>query len=106
LIATLGGAHIYHVYADYWIAYRLAFDSHERIVATELGPTGVALRDGNVRRPSGSPPRYPPYARRVAANRHAFVYFRRDAELAFPRQLVAAGYQRLLTGPFAVYLPT
>jgi len=105
LISTLDRARIDYVYADYWIAYRLAFDSHERIVGSELGPQGVSLRNGVVVRPAGVAPRYPPYARRVAANRHAFVYFRRSSSLPFPTELVAAGYHRVVTGPFAVYLP-
>lgn len=106
LVAVLDRAGIDHVYADYWITYRLAFDTRERIVATEVDPGGSSIRNGVVRRPKDQIPRQPAYARAVDESpRRGFVFFRRSAGLALPRQLVALGYRRVLTGGFAVYLP-
>ncbi len=105
LIGVLERGGVTHVYSDYWITYRLDFDSRERIVATELDPGNSWIRHGVVQRPSGLTPRFDRYARSVDRHRHGFVFFRRSADLPLPRRLVALGYRRLLTGEFAVYLP-
>jgi 4-amino-4-deoxy-L-arabinose transferase-like glycosyltransferase len=105
LVDTLEHAGVTHVYADYWISYRLDFDSRERIVATELDPGNSWIRHGVVQRPSGLHPRSPGYARAVDTHRHGFVFFRRSTGEPLPRRLLQVGYRRVLTGEFAVYLP-
>jgi hypothetical protein len=106
LIGVLERAGVTHVYADYWITYRLDFDSHERIVATELDPGNSWIRHGVVQRPVGLKPRSLAYAHAVDASRHGFVFFRRSTGLPLPKRLVELGYRRVLTREFAVYLPT
>lgn len=106
LVGILDRARISYVYADYWIAYRLDFDSHERLVATELDPDHSRIRNGAVQRRDAEA-RSAAYAREVdASRRHAFVFFRRSTGLGLPRQLAELGYRRVLTGEFAVYLPS
>jgi hypothetical protein len=106
LTGVLERAGVTHVYADYWITYRLDFDSHERIVATELDPGNSWIRHGVVQRPVGLKPRSLGYAHAVDASRHGFVFFRRSTGLPLPKRLIELGYRRVLTGEFAVYLPT
>jgi hypothetical protein len=84
-IAALDRAGVTEVYADYWVAYRLAFETEERIVAS----------------PSWGIDRYPPYTARVeAAARPAWVVTvgpQLDAlvaaldRLGVPADVVAAG---------------
>ena len=82
LVSTLDGLGLDHVYADYWIAYRLAFDTRERIIASQIEiepePAKLTLRDGQAVPPPGSYVRYPPYAREVEAARHGFVVLPAD----------------------------
>ena len=87
--------------ADYWISYRLSFDTRERIISTEYVYTGLEPEDGRLV-PSPRPStRYPPWQRKVEHSDHAFVVFRNDP---MPRrQLAAHGYERHVVGPFAVY---
>lgn len=109
LVSTLDGLGIDHVYADYWIAYRLAFDTRERIIGSmiefEPNPVKLTLRGGQAVPPAGSYTRYPPYAREVQAAPHAFVFFRQTlGRNAVASQLVRLRYRRLDTGPFVVYV--
>jgi hypothetical protein len=108
LISTLNTLGLDRVYADYWIAYRLDFDSRERIVAAQLAPaiTGVSVYQGRVLPVRDLPGRYPPYWRSVRSSKHGFVLFRRalrDDPLA--AQLTAHGYTRHTVGPFVVFAP-
>jgi hypothetical protein len=50
LVRALDRAGIDHVYADYWVAYRLTWESHGRITATPLQPVRSTRLDGEVRR--------------------------------------------------------
>ena len=92
---------VHHIYADYWIGYRLSFDTRERVISTEYLYTGLRVEDGRLV-PSPRPAtRYPPWQREVEHSDHAFVVFRKDP---MPRKLLAAhGYERHVVGPFAVY---
>lgn len=91
---------IHDVYANYWIAYKLAFDSRERIIATEYPYTSLVERHGQLVPEPPPATRYPPWQRRVERAPHAFVVFRHDR---MPRTLAEHGYRRHLVGPFAVY---
>jgi len=109
LVSTLDGLHLGHLYADYWIAYRLDFDTRERIVATPIElvnhPAKLTIRDGQaVPLPGGPPVRYPPYATEVERAPHGFVFFRQGiGSNPVAPQLDKLGYRRLVTGPFVVY---
>ena len=84
------------IYADYWIAYSVAFESGERIVAGVLGDD---LRRGFNR--------YIPYAHQVDTSPSPAYVFAAGSpqDLAFGGKLVAGGisYQRSLVGGYAVY---
>lgn len=106
LIGRLDASHLRYVYADYWIAYRLDFDSHERVVASEIDPAHLCLCDGAVRPGKGLVPRYEPYARAVARHRHGVLLFRRSDTRRLEARLSALGYRRTVTGQFALYVPS
>jgi 4-amino-4-deoxy-L-arabinose transferase-like glycosyltransferase len=91
---------IHAVYANYWIAYKLAFDSRERIVATEYPYTSLVERGGQLVPAPTPATRYPPWQSRVEHAPHAFVVFRHDP---MPRTLAAHGYRRRVVEGFAVY---
>jgi hypothetical protein len=107
LIATLDGLHIRRTFADYWIAYRLAFESRERIIAVENKFDDLDVRHGVVQ-PTVDPfVRYWPYDREVRESaRHAFVFFRRQQPRHdFVATLRAHGYTRHDVQTFVVYAP-
>jgi hypothetical protein len=107
LIATLDDLHIRRAFADYWIAYRLAFESRERIIAVENKFDDLYVRNGVVE-PTADPfVRYWPYDRDVRESaRHAFVFFRRkQPEHDFIAKLRAHGYTRHDVQTFVVYAP-
>jgi dolichyl-phosphate-mannose-protein mannosyltransferase len=106
LIRTLDSADVRHVYATYWLAYRLAFDTHERIVATPAKFAALRLDDGRATLAPNPFVDYPRFEREVDASRHAFVLFR-DTVGGYPvvRKLAGLGYERRDVGPFAVWLP-
>ena len=75
-----------HVYANYWLAYRITFESDERVVATSTGHV-----------------RYEPHDRAVRSDpRAAHVFF---AGAPDERRFARDGYRRLREGPFAIYVP-
>jgi hypothetical protein len=77
------------VLANYWIAYRISFESRERIVATSTGFV-----------------RYEPHDRLVRSSDHpARVYVAGSRpDLRARAGLRAQGYRRLTAGGFAVYV--
>jgi hypothetical protein len=92
LIDALDAHHVTHFDADYWIAYRIAFETDERII--------------------GSPrafKRWPPYDAAVAADPHPPAVFvtRSALDTQYHRGLVALGidYERYHAGEFDVYQP-
>ena len=93
LIDALDAHHVTRFDADYWIAYRIAFETDERII--------------------GSPrafKRWPPYDAAVAADPHPPAVFvtRSALDTQYHRGLVALGldYERYHAGEFDVYQPT
>ncbi len=105
LITTLDRLRLDRVYADYWIAYLLDFDTNERIIGAESTLDGLTFANGRaVPLPGGV--RYVRYNREVAAARHGFVWFRRTPPArAVVAQLVRHGYSPHRVGPFVVYAP-
>jgi 4-amino-4-deoxy-L-arabinose transferase-like glycosyltransferase len=92
LLRVLDRAGAKTVFADYWVAYPIDFESRERIVATPTAGTGDI--------------RYLPWdetVRRSANPAHVFV--RGTGREARARaKLLAAGYRRVEVGGFSVYL--
>jgi hypothetical protein len=101
------------VFAGYWVAYRLDFETDERLVAAEATLPTLSLRDGRVvpDRPTGlDESRHAEYDTVVRADPDAgFVLLRepppdRPAEDARWRRLLEqAGYERTVVDGFAVY---
>lgn len=107
LIAELDRNGIDRVRADYWIAYRLTFETDERIIASHSGIDPTQTRDGQVvaRNPGWS--RNWSYNRAVDSSpRAAIVYSRTDVAESRNRTLLSQhGYKRETIGPFIMYLP-
>jgi 4-amino-4-deoxy-L-arabinose transferase-like glycosyltransferase len=106
LISTLDRLGLDHVYAYYWIAYRLDFDTRERIIAVEDQFTLATFCDRQLT-PLPSPfVRYPPYQREVRVALHGFVFFRAGTRsIPIVKRLERRGYRRYFVGPFVVYAP-
>ncbi len=105
LISTLDRLGVDRLYADYWLAYALTFDTKERIIAAQNKFTRLTFAGGQAT-PSDDPyNRYGPYQTEVKAARHGFVFFRaRRRSNAIPTELSRHGYRRYVVGPFAVYV--
>jgi hypothetical protein len=93
LIDALDAHHVTHFDADYWIAYRVTFETDERII--------------------GSPrsfKRWPPYDQAVAADPNPPAVFIARSKLSpeYRRGLMRLGihYGRYLAGDFVVYQPS
>jgi uncharacterized membrane protein len=93
LIDALDAHHVTHFDADYWIAYRVTFETDERII--------------------GSPrsfKRWPPYDQAVAADPNPPAVFIARSKLSpeYRRGLMRLGihYDRYLAGDFVVYQPS
>lgn len=107
LISTLDLLDLDHVYADYWLAYRLDFDTRERIIATENGFTHVTFHRGQAIPSSAQHVRYPAYEREVRRACHGFVFYRQTIRsVPIVTQLEQHGYRRYVVGSYVVYAPT
>ncbi len=106
LISTLDALDLDHVYADYWFAYRLNFDTRERIIAVENPFTQLSF-DGGQAVPSPQPDvRYPPYDRQVRRARHGFIFYRQTVRsVPIIKRLEESAYRRYLVGSYVVYAP-
>lgn len=104
---TLAGHHIHRAYADYWIAYRLSFDSREVVIASPDQWRRWTVRNRIVTPVPSPAVRYRPYQERVAAARdHAFVFFVHGYEPEPIRiALLRNAYRRIVDGPFEIWLP-
>jgi len=106
LIRTLDRLGLDHVYAKYWVAYVLDFDTRERIIAVENKFNSVTFTNGQAVVPDNPVVRYGPYEREVGIARHGFVFFR-DGLSSVPiiPKLKRHGYRAHSVGPFVVYAP-
>jgi hypothetical protein len=107
LIATLDELRVDRVYTTYWIAYRLDFESRERIIAVENKFDQLTVRDGVLEPGPDRFVRYRPYEETVrASRRHAFVFLRayRPAR-RYRAKLTAHGYIPHAVQTFVVYAP-
>jgi len=80
-----------HVYTDYWTAYRLAFESNEKIIAAPI--------------PGDEAVRYPPYQDEVARDPRAGIVIRepRDGCLESYLREYHRPYRRVFVAPFGVF---
>jgi 4-amino-4-deoxy-L-arabinose transferase-like glycosyltransferase len=107
LISTLDELGVDRVYADFWVAYRLDFETNERIIASQNKFTHLTFVGGQAIASHHPYIRYRPYEREVeSAPHHGFVFFR--ASLGRVHGIVAQlqqhGYRHLVVGPFVVYV--
>lgn len=91
LIARLEREGVDHVLANYWLAYRISFESAERVVATSTGHVRYQPHDRLVRSDPGA----------------AYVFFTNapDERRTSPR-LRRRGYRLVSEGRFSIYVPT
>lgn len=97
-ILALERAGVDRVYADYWIAYRITFDTRERIIASQANLTNLRrvgphrVLPGPLRDYTDN--RQPAYDRAVRdGDRHAYLLLRGDRGTAADRRLLLAnGY--------------
>jgi hypothetical protein len=98
LLSALDRLGLEHVYADYWLAYRLDFDTRERIVAVESRFAALPSSREDVR--------YRPYERAVKRARHGFVFYRQTVgSVPMVPQLEQQGYRRHVVGSYVIYAP-
>jgi hypothetical protein len=104
LLTALDRLQVAHAYADYWIAYRIDFDSDERIIAVESKFKRLVRQGGDVAPPRNPVVRYKPYEDEVRRSRHAFVFFRSTRlPPAFKATLARYGYARHHVQSFVIY---
>jgi len=91
LLSVLRREAVRHVYTDYWTAYRLAFESKEKIIAAPI--------------PGDEAVRYPPYQDEVARDPRAGIVIRepRDGCLESYLREYHRPYRRLFVPPFGVF---
>ena len=106
LISTLDRLGLDRVYANYWIAYRLDFDTNERILAVHNKLNTATFSHGQVTPPPDPFPRRPDWEREIASARHGFVLFRQDVpHVPIVPQLQRHGYRRYMIQNFVVFAP-
>jgi hypothetical protein len=90
LLRTLRREHVTRAWADYWVAFRVTFLTHEQII---VAPTYS--------------PRYPRYNQLVAADPRAAHIFVTGTVTEQPQRarLLREGFRRIRTGGFDVYVP-
>jgi 4-amino-4-deoxy-L-arabinose transferase-like glycosyltransferase len=95
LIRTLDRLGVKYVYSSHWIAYRLAFETNERIIGVKNDMASVTFAHGQAQ-PALNPffIRYPPYELKVRAGRHAFIFYAGTlASIPIMKPLVRYGYR-------------
>ena len=104
LVATLERLDVKRVFANYWLAYRLDFDTNERIVAVENGFDRLVAANGDLEPPRDPTVRWRPYEDAVRAGPHAFVFFAEYQPGASAlAELSRFGYRRRAVEGFVVY---
>ena len=106
LTSALDALGVHRVYADYWLAYRLDFDSKERIVAVESRFMALRFDRGQAIPAADAAARYGPYEREVRRARHGFVFYRQIiGSIPIVASLQLHGYRRHDAGSFVIYAP-
>lgn len=106
LVERLDELGLSRVYAEYWLAYRLNFDTEERIIAAHNAFVEVTVEDGQAVPTTLDRDRYPPYTDEVREARHGFVFYRQYIDtIPIVPDLERLGYRRHDVANFAVYAP-
>ena len=124
LISALDELGLDRVYADFWLAYRLTFETDERIVAAQSKLDRVGSVNGDAVAARHPFIRHRSYERLVESGRHGFVFFRASlvegadrspghaAEARvrqldrFVAELRRHGYRRVDVGPYVLFAPS
>jgi len=105
LIRTLDRLGVRYVYSTHWVAYRLAFETNERIIGVKNDFTSVSFAHRQAQ-PALNPAfiRYPPYERKVREHRHAFVFYSGLLDsIPIVKPLERYGYEPHPVGGLVVY---
>jgi 4-amino-4-deoxy-L-arabinose transferase-like glycosyltransferase len=112
LIRTLDQLHITRVYASYWIAYRIDYETGERIIAAEGRPNALRVNaaGGVIPKPNDDSlnPRHPEYNKILRRTPRAPWVIDKSFEVG-PIDFTAfsgAGYESVDVGEFTVYYAT
>jgi 4-amino-4-deoxy-L-arabinose transferase-like glycosyltransferase len=111
LVRKLEANGVRRVWATYWIAYRVTFESGERIVAAEPGSDRYSVRQGRVvplgESDIGNQGRYAPFQHEVAKSRDVAHVFAAGEPLEGKARplLRSAGYRLVTVDGFDVWLP-
>jgi hypothetical protein len=107
LVATLDRLGLDRVYANYWVAYALNFDTSERIVADQSKLAQVRFVDGEALVPRDPYIRFPGYDTQVAGSpMRGFVLFKSGLDtIPIVPALRRDGYRSYPVGPFIVLAP-
>jgi 4-amino-4-deoxy-L-arabinose transferase-like glycosyltransferase len=106
LVRTLDSLGLHDVYTDYWLAYRLDFDSKERITAVESNASALMFERGQAIPLDHGDVRRPQYERKVRRARHGFVFYRQTVDsVPYLGALERHGYRRHAAGEYVVYAP-
>jgi 4-amino-4-deoxy-L-arabinose transferase-like glycosyltransferase len=107
LVTALDRLRLDRVYANYWLAYVLDFDTRERIVAAQSRFGAVRFSDGRAIVSHDPVTDWVAYEREVdAAPRSGLVLFRSAvAGTPLVREVLGHGYRRTDVGPFVILAP-
>jgi hypothetical protein len=109
VLDTLRAHHLSYAFASYWIAWRIAFESDEKIIGAKASWAHPYIRNGRVQpgdpaNDRGFDSRYYSRADRQRQVGHVFV-LGGNAEPRVRPLLRRAGYRRIVTGGFSVWIP-
>jgi 4-amino-4-deoxy-L-arabinose transferase-like glycosyltransferase len=109
LIRTLDRLQLDRVFAGYWVAYRLDFETNERVIAAEADLRAVTDRHGQLLPPTplrSQDSRHPAYFSIVVSAKRFGYVFQSVYDQPRLRQLFAQhGFARVHSGSFVVYAP-
>jgi hypothetical protein len=104
LVRMLDRLGIDHVYTNYWLAYRLDFDTRERITAIESNFGDVQFVHGQAVPVDQHGVRHSEYDRAVRQARHAFVFYKQTAgSTPYLEKLRRHGYRPYPVARYVVY---
>jgi hypothetical protein len=106
LVSTLDRLGLDRVYTAYALAYRLDFDTNERILAVHNGLDTATFSHGQLTPPPDPHPRRADWEAEIASARHGFVLFRADVpKVLIVPQLERHGYRHYRVQSFVVFAP-
>ena len=109
VVNTLRAHHLSYAFASYWIAWRIAFESDEKIIGAKASWAHPYIRNGRVQpgdpaNDRGFDSRYYSRADKQRQVAHVFV-LGGNVEPHVRPLLRRAGYRRIVTGGFSVWIP-